>query len=507
MKFRKKPEVKSKLFLGETKMENQTSSSTSFNGLALRDVFMKCPDIQFSSFKFHDHPVTFIYCSGLINPDMLYNTVPAIIEKSFENFNGAPTTNIILEEIKLPTLTIINNKETAISEIFSGKLLIDFGISGTIFTVDISKRPQREPSDSKAEATILGPRDDFIEEVDVNVSLIRKRLPTTSLVFEEFIIGKRTKTKLLLLYMDDIVNKNTLMQIKNKLSAINIDGLSSGTQLEEHLNDNPYSLFPRHKYTGKPDFAVQTLLSGRFVILIDGVATAYITPTNFHLLFKSSEDREVTYIFSSLERLLRVSGLLISTLLPGIWIALTTFHQDQMPLSFLATVIETRRGVPFPAPVEAASMLLMFDVFREAGIRLPMAIGQILSVVGGLIIGDAAINSGLTSPSMLVVIALSTVATFTLIDQSLVGTISLVRFFSLILASLLGFFGVIISFFFLLSYIGNIKIFGVYYLDGINEFNKGSFLKTFFRLPAPAMSSRPEDLNLNDETRGGADDQ
>ncbi|MBO0960869.1 spore germination protein [Neobacillus sp. MM2021_6] len=501
MRHRKKAFMESQPPLKRT---NETFISLPpLNTQALREIFSKCPDIEFSTFKFKLHPVTFIYCSGLINTDLLYETIPSLIEKFFERFNGTLTTDVILEELNLPSIATISSEENVVSDIFAGKLLIDFGISGILFTLDIAKRPQREPSETNTESTILGPRDDFIEDININVSLIRKRLRTTSLVFEEFCVGKRTKTKLLLLYIDDIANLDTLGQIRNKLSSINVDGLSSTNQLEELINNNKYALFPRHKYTGKPEFAVQTLLSGRFVILIDGVATAFITPINFHLLFKTNEDKEISYIYVSLERLLRVSGLLISTLFPGIWIALTTFHQDQVPLSLLATVVETRRGVPFPAAVEAFAMLLLFELFREAGVRLPMAIGQILSVVGGLIIGDAAISSGLTSPSMLVVIALSTVATFTLVDQSLIGTLSIIRFLSIIMASLLGFFGVLLSFFLLLSYLGSIQTFGVYYLDGMNQFNKWTFLKTFFKLPAGAMRRRPEDLNLTDDTRKG----
>lgn len=483
--------------------ENQTAAKNQLNEQSLRILFTKCPDIQFTSFKFKHNHVSFIYCSGLINMDMLFNLIPSLIGEFFNNYDEVLTVDSILEGLNLPSLAAIDNEEQAISEIFAGKLLIDFGLTGTIFIVDISERPQRSPEDTKTETSILGPRDDFIEDIHVNISLIRKRLRTSSFVFEEFTIGKRTNTKLALLYMDDIARKEILEQLKNKLSTIKVDGLASGTQLEEFINDSPYALLPRHKYTGKPDFAVQSLLSGRFVILIDGVTIAYITPITFFNLLKSSEDREITYIYASFQRILRILGLFISFLLPGIWIALTTYHQDQIPLILLATVVETRRGVPFPSALEAIGMLLMFDLFREAGIRLPMAIGQILSVVGGLIIGDAAINSGLTSPSMLVIIALSTIATFTLSDQSLIGTLSIIRLFSILMASTLGFFGVLMSFFFVCCYVSSIEIFGEPYIDGTNKFNLGTVLKSMLRIPAPKMISRPEELNLNDDTRKG----
>lgn len=481
--------------------ERKNMISEPFNAADLKEALSKNSDVQFSTLKYGDHEVTLIYCSGLVKMELLFTIIPDKLEKFYHRNHEMLSKEFILQNLYIPSLGTVDSIDSAVAEIFAGKLLLDFGIRNAMFMVDISERPQRSPEDTKAESTILGPRDDFIEDININFSLIRKRLKTTTLLFEEFMIGKRSQTKVLLLYMDDIANKETLEEIKEKISEISIDGLTSRNQLEELMSDRPYGLFPRHKYTGKPDFAVESLLSGRFVILIDGVATAFITPVTFHLLFKTNEDREVNYLFSSLERFLRVSGLIVSTLLPGVWIALTNFHQDQLPLTLLATVVETRRGVPFPAPLEAIGMLLLFDLFREAGVRLPMAIGQILSVVGGLIIGDAAIRSGLTSPSMLVIIALSTVSTFTLIDQSVIGSISVIRFFATVMGSLLGFFGVLISFFALLWYLGGIQVFGVAYLDGMNEFNGGRFLKTFFRLPEAAMKSRPEGLGLQDVTR------
>lgn len=501
MRIRRKLRKEPQEVVNQQESDHESKSSKALNVTALKDEFAKCSDVQFSQLMFNNHQVTFIYCSGLVNMDLLYNSVPEKLEKLLGNYEGVLEIGTVLESLNLPTLSFIDNIEDATSDVFSGKLLMDLGVSNTFFTVEISERPQRQPEDTKAESTVLGPRDDFIEDINVNFSLIRKRLKTTSLVFDEFLLGKRTKTKILLVYMDDIVNRDTLRQIRDKLSSISVDSVLSGTQLEELMADRPYSFFPKHKYTGKPDFAVQTILSGRFVILIDGVATAYITPVNFHLLFKSFEDRELNYLYSSFGRVLRISGLLASTLLPGAWIAFTTYHQEQLPLTLLATVVESRRGIPFPTALEAFAMLILFDLFREAGIRLPMAIGQILSVVGGLIIGDAAIRSGLTSPSMLVVIALSTVSTFTLVDQSLIGTLSIMRLFSVFMSSLFGFVGLLLSFYLFLSYLGTLQVFGVPYLDGVNKFDLGYLLKTFFRLPDPAMKSRPGDLDLNDETR------
>ena len=200
----------------------------------------------------------------------------------------------------------------------------------------------------------------------------------------------------------------------------------SGDLLMERVNKNS-KLFPKFDYTGRPDYAVQALARGRFIIFVDGVAYAVVTPVNLFLLLKSAEDNEYPIIFSSLERLLRIFGILIGLLLPAFWLALTTYHQNQLPLQLLATVVQAKSGLPLPSSLEMLLMLLMFELFREAGLRLPSVIGGTISVVGGLIIGDAAIRAGVTSPEMIVVIAISTIASFTLVNQSLVTSVSILR--------------------------------------------------------------------------------
>lgn len=481
--------------------ENQAvdggSEKQPLQGEGLKKLFHTCHDIQFTSLKFAHHTVVLIYCSGMINNDILYQTIPENLENFFLKNPGKQSKEVILEGIHLPTFNCIESEEEAISDVFSGKLLLDFGLTGTIFTLDISNRPQRKPEETKTEASIKGPRDDFIEDLATNIALIRKRLKTTSLVTEQLEVGKRMKTKVAILYLKDIAKQEIFQNLRSKLSDLNIDGLFSGVQLEELMNESSFALFPRHHYTGKPDLAVQSLLNARFIILMDGVAYAYVTPVNFFYLLKSSEDKENPYLYNSFERLLRVGGVFVSTFTPGFWVALTTVHQDQIPLTLLATIVESRRGVPLPTALEALIMLLLFELFREAGSRLPTPIGQILSVVGGLIIGDAAISAGLTSPAMIVVIATSTVSTFTLVDQSLVGTVALLRIFVLLFSSFFGLFGIIVSLFIIGSYVTNINVFGVSYLSNIKELKSRTLLKTFFKLPSSEEETIPEELSDN----------
>ncbi|MFJ7724743.1 spore germination protein [Neobacillus sp. NPDC097160] len=486
----------------KTPDEKEISTASKYlNEQTLRELFKKNEDVIFEPFKFNQHKVMMIYCKGLIRNDMLYQTVPDRLEAFFSPLHAEPSKEKILDLLHLPSLKLLENEDEAVSEIFSGKMLLDFNIPGSIFLVDISERPQRNPEETKTEVSLLGPRDNFIEDISINIALIRKRLRTTSLASKSLEIGRRTRTKVSVLYIDDITDKEILQNIMEKLSAIEIDGLFSGTQLEELIDKNPFGLFPRHAYTGRPDFSVQSLLSGRVIILIDGIAYAYITPVNLFFLLKSSEDKEQNYAFSSFERLMRVVGILIATFLPGFWVALSAFHQNQLPLTLLATIVESRRGVPLPTSLEALLMLVIFELFREAGLRLPTAVGQTLSVIGGLIIGDAAIRAGLTNPAMLVVISGSTIATFTLVNQWLIGTVSIIRFFVIFCVSIFGFFGFFISIFIIIIYIAKIRIFGVPYLGLATRIDMMNILKSVFRLPDSKKVSRANSLNPNDPTR------
>ncbi|WKB37256.1 spore germination protein [Terrilactibacillus sp. S3-3] len=371
-----------------------------------------------------------------------------------------------------------------------------------LFSADIAKRPQRNPEETKTEVIVKGPRDGFIEDLAINIALVRKRLRTSSLNVEKYEVGKRSRTNVALLFMDDIASKHIVDQVRHCLKNIDVDAIYSGNQLMELIDKKPY-LMPKHSYTGRPDFAVKSLVSGRCVILVDGTAYANIVPINLFYLLKSSEDGEYSPVYSSFERLWRVVGILFAAYLPAFWVAITTFHQNQLPLSLLAPVVESRRGLPLPTGLEALVILMMFELFREAELHMPEAIGSTLSVVGALIIGEAAIEARLTSPAMMVVIAVSTISTFTFVNQTLVGAVGLLRIVTIIFASLFGLYGDILSFFFIVVYVCNIRTFGFPYFEMFANLNLKNALSAIIRLPAGQKTQRPEMIFSKDNTPKG----
>lgn len=413
-------------------------NNDALNGDRLRQLFSKSADVRFQEFTFSGKTVLFVTCEAMIDEHLLYDVVVERVRVCMDSLGEEPIGEAEIEALPIPSLQKVVEAAEALSAVYTGQALLYFEEQEALYSSNIAKKPNRTPEETNTEALIKGPRDNFIEDVATNIALIRKRLPTNSLCVEKFELGERTKTTVALLYFDDIANPQIRDGIVQKLKAIDTDIVYSGNILMERI-DKRSKLIPNHDYTGRPDYAVQSLARGRFVILIDGVAYGVIIPINLFLLFKTGEDNEYTMVFSSFERLVRVASLLIGLLLPAFWLALTTFHQNQLPLLFLATVIQSRTGLPLPSALEMILMVIVFELFREAGLRLPAAIGSTISVVGGLIIGDAAIRAGVTSPAMIVVIATSTIATFTLVNQSLVAAISILRIFFILVTAFLGY--------------------------------------------------------------------
>ncbi|MFJ5562724.1 spore germination protein [Lysinibacillus xylanilyticus] len=466
----------------------------------LKKLFQKSADIQFQEYTFNQKKVQFITCDAMIDQQMLNEVIIRRVQYLYDNLADTSLEENITNQLHVPTLEKVNDIEQAINFVYTGFLLLYFEEEELLYASCIAKKPNRNPEETRMEVLVKGPRDNFIEDIRVNIALLRKRLPTNSFCVEKVELGKRSKTSVAILYFDDIVDMDILHGIKKQLAAVDTDIVFSGDILMERINKNS-KLFPKFDYTGRPDYAIQALISGRFLIFVDGVAYGVITPVNLFLLLKSAEDNEYPIIFSSIERLLRILGILIGLLLPAFWLSLTTYHQNQLPFQLLATVVQAKTGLPLPSSLEMLIMLLMFELFREAGLRLPSVIGGTISVVGGLIIGDAAIRAGVTSPEMIVVIAISTIASFTLVNQSLVTTISILRVTFILASAFFGLFGFFISLYFTLLYLCNIRIYGYSYMNLATDLNWTTIKKSIFRLSPKGYAERNKALAPQDNTR------
>ncbi|MEC2074114.1 spore germination protein [Alkalihalophilus marmarensis] len=481
--MRNQKAVTDKNFLDQALKEGQLKEEN------LKAVFEGSADIMFIPSEPSGAVLAF-YCEGMTDTSQ-YN----------EYFNDLLTyiTEDCPKNLKsdLPPIRKLTAFAEMMKSVFSGYLLFYKYGDTCFYAVDIAKLPQRTPEESKTEISLKGPRDGFTEDLPVNISLIRKRLKTETLNNETFELGSLSHTKVSLLYLQGKANTKALDEIRSRLEKLETESVTSSGQLEQWLSDRTFSLFPHFDYITRPDFAIECMLRGRFVLVVDGNPSVLIGPTNLFLLIKSPEDVHFPYFIVAFQRLLRIIGLLTAIFLPAAYIAITNVNVDQLPFALLATIVVSREGLPLSLPIEALLILILFELLREAGIRMPTAVGQTISIVGGLIIGDAAIRAGLTSPTLLVVIAVAAVATYTLVNQSLTGTVTILRIYSLLLATYFGVYGFVLSFLSILMYLSQLESFKLSYLEPVVSLNYKEFLAAFLinpfnrkRFTAPMVSKR-----------------
>ncbi|MBO9598901.1 MAG: spore germination protein [Cohnella sp.] len=438
--------------------------------------------------------VYLLYCEGMIHTKQINVTVIPMLNELLTDTDDVDKLDVKMNVNRM-------QPEDLVLDVFSGQLVIYLERQGILYGMDLANIPQRQPEDSSTEAAVKGPRDAFVEELVTNISLIRKRLRTNSLRCERFMIGKRSQTAVALLYIQDIAKPEIIEEARKRLSGIDIDILMGSSPLEEMISDQSYSLFPLVGYTTRPDFAVDSLIRGRFAVIADGAPTAVIAPGNLFFMLRSAEDTYFPYLPSSFGLIFRYLGLLIAMLLPGFYIAITSFNVEQLPYPLLATIGMSRLGLPFPGPLEAFLMVGMFEVFREAGERLPKAVGSTVAVVGGIVVGEAAIRAGLASATLIVVAAITGVASFTLVNQTLVLAASITRLVIMICASFLGMYGFMLSVMGLLLYLASLSSFGLPYLAPLSPITWKDLALVFSRLPWVKKNFRPNMLETVDNTR------
>ncbi|SFS57939.1 spore germination protein [Paenibacillus sp. BC26] len=417
---------------------------------------------------------TMMYSGGLIDTHLLQDLL------------GSDGSRLQLDPEKSPLIMKVEPGPEGMKlfdRLFSGHVIIWKQESGQFYAIDCSHQPGRSPEESTLELSVKGPRDGFVEEIATNLALIRKRLRTPKMHVEWFTIGTETQTKICLLSMQGVTSQSVIDEARTRLKGVHIAALHGAGELEDIISDRSIALVPLIDYVGRPDFVVQSLMNGRVAILVDGSPAALIAPVNVSLLVKSPEDAYQPFYFVAFERTLRLISFVMSGTLPGFWLGLLAFNNDQIPFALLATVTMSRIGLPLSPQMELILMMLMFEIFREAGVRLPRAVGQTVTVVGGLIVGDAAIRAGLTSPTMLVVTAVTAVSTFTLVNQSLNGSATVIRFYIIVASAFLGLFGFFISFFSVMLYFCTLESFGMPFLKPIAPFQFKKMLTAVWQLP------------------------
>lgn len=353
-------------------------------------------------------------------------------------------------------------------EIFSALLAGNavFFIDGYDQAMKISSKgyPGMGVSEAETEKVIRGSREGFTDSVKTNSALVRKRLRDTRMKVEEHQIGTRSHTMLQLLYMEDLVHEELLEDIRERLQQYEIDGILDSGMLEQLTEDHWYSPFPQYQTTERPDRAAQEILNGKIILICDNSPAALILPSSFQGFMESSEDWNQRFEMASFLRVLRYLALIWATLFPGLYLAVIRFHTQILPTNLILSFAEAREGVPFSSVAELIFLELAFELIREAGVRVPGALGNAIGIVGGLIVGDAAVSANLVSPIVVMIVALTALGSMTIPNEEFASAFRLVKYVFLFLGGYLGIFGIVLGIYLMIAHLAGLLSFGMPYL-------------------------------------------
>jgi|LSQX01.1.fsa_nt_gb spore germination protein len=406
--------------------------------------------------------------------------------------------------------TVTVHTETDIRQMIEAMLrgrcaIIVDGVPKAI-TADVASIPGRNVSEPTAETIIQGPRESFVERQNINTAMVRKHLHTPDLKLKRFDVGSRGKNAVAVMHIAGVTNPALVEEVYRRIEKIEVDAILSGGIMEQFIEDDWLSIFPQMATTERPDAVVTALLQGRVAIFTGNTPLVLVVPTTLDHLMHSPEDLYQRWQVASSVRVLRAVAVFLSLTLPSFYIALTSYHAEMIPTTLALAIGASRQAVPFPAFLEAFVMESALELLREAGIRLPTPIGQTIGIVGGLVVGEAAVRANLVSPTMVIVVALTAISSFAIPHYPTSLAFRLGRFFLMMLSSALGLYGLVIGLMIILSHLSALESFGVSYLAPWAPFDAKDIKNTLLRFPLHTLTHRPSFLKTIDQ-RGQSDAQ
>ncbi|MDQ7092948.1 spore germination protein [Desulfosporosinus sp. PR] len=442
----------------------------------------------------------FLYLDSMVDRDSLSHMMSKAVQLRQKAGQLKPE-DVMQTILSMGKVEKFNDLNLAAKEIAGGKVVVLTAKSEGIACVTLKGPSGRSIEEAPSESVIRGPRDGFVEDIRTNTNLIRRRIKSPKLKFQQLTVGELTETSVSVAYIEGIVDLGIVEEIKRRLQRIIIDGILESGYLEEFIEDTPASLFPQIMPTERPDRVAEALLSGRGAILVDNTPYVLIVPVTFPYLIQSAEDYYERFVYTSFIRLLRYITLNISLILPAFYIAVGSFHQDILPTKLLISFARTREELPLPLALEVFMLEFIFEMIREAGVRLPRQVGSAVSIVGALVIGDAAIKAGLVSPVTVMVVASTAIANLTIPTIAGANSIRLTRFVLMLAATFFGLMGIVVSLIVILAHLASIRSFGIPYLAPLAPTAFSDLKDSFIRAPHWLLSKRPMQLAKHNQVR------
>lgn len=388
--------------------------------------------------------------------------------------------------------------DALVTRLLDGCCAVVFDLLGTAVCFESRSANTRAVSPPTVEKTVKGGKDAFVETLRTNTALVRRRLHTPALKLWQTVVGRKSGTSVAVLYLDGVAAPETVAELRRRLDGIDVDGLTTAGSLEQYLVDRPRSPFPQLLHTERPDRFAAELLAGRVGILADGLPLGFLLPATLPQFLKVTDDRAQHFAVASGLMLLRWLSMGISALFPALLVAVGMYHQEMVPTKLLLSMIAAKQEVPFSVAVEVLGMLVAFELLMEAGIRLPDPVGDTVSIIGALIVGQSAVEARIVSPIAVIVVATSAICGFTLPSRDLGAALRLARFGMVLLAAFLGLFGLAAGCALLLWYLCTLESFGLAYAAPLSEGGLREIRNALLRPPLSAEKRRESALNAQD---------
>lgn len=466
----------------------------------LRAKFRDCPDIIMRRVTFGDCKTGyFIYVEGMINTDLIQRDfIGPMLNTDYEKLLNENN----LDNLPVAGLKFTDSIEVIVADVLLGNTIfigegLKYALSCNLIKFD--KRGIEEPITEK---NVKGSHEGFVESIKINMSILRRHIKNTSLKFKMFNVGTTSNQACAIAYIDGIANPKLLEQLSEKISSLDFDAFIGIGYIEQFIMDHPNSPFPQYNSTERPDKTIAALMEGRLVIMLDGTPVVSIVPAAFFNFFKSVDDYTTNWMFGTFIGLIRLLAGLIAIFLPGLYIAVLSFHYYTVPLSLLITLAESRARVPFQPLIEALLMEIILELLREATIRLPTYISNSVGVVGGIIIGNAAVQAGLVSNLMVIVVAVTAISSFVMPSYDMGLALRWIRFIVMLLAAAFGAIGIVIASTIITIHLLSLESLGQPYFQPIIPLKIKDLKEAGIRLPIGMLRKRPDISHPVEKTRG-----
>ncbi|MGR6337624.1 spore germination protein [Priestia megaterium] len=432
-----------------------------------------------------------IHLDGLADENIINENIMTPLIQWLKESNQVVTVKEIEEQIPqiltVSQLTIKKNWDEFMSAVLTGDTVILLNGSSKIFIGNTKKLQSRAVTEPTSQTVVRGPKDSFTENLRTNTSLIRARIQDSNLRLDSMKIGSLTQTDIGIMYIQGNADERIVEEIKERLKEIKVDGVLESNYIEEFIRDDRTTIFPLLLNTERPDAVVGNLLEGRIAIIVQGTPFVLIAPAIFSQFFQSPEDYYQNYYIASFLRILRFGSFFLSMYASAIYLALITHHQGLIPNTLMVSLMAQRERVPFPAIVEMVVMELAFEMLREAGIRMPRAIGPAVSIVGALILGQAAVEAGFVSAAVVIIVAISAISNFTLPSTSIVNAARGFRFILILISAFIGLYGILLMTLCIWLHISSLRSFGIPYFSPFAPFDFKEQKDTLVRFSLPSL--------------------